>query len=325
LLFLEEDGANAVSLVLTFPVSEIDDAVVAVHDVAVDTLGITMAPAHWLKHTPSRRAGKRGTRKKIHFDRNAWVSAPEHDDSALLAQIVADLDSDDARQIYADVLIARGDPRGTFINAQCELARLETAQADLARRLQLESLASKLLREHGKAWNRVPAKLKAQTRRGFVERVDADWVHDYTRSVEALAAVAPTVTELAVRWAVNRWDAGALVASFDVLPLRQLSVTVESGALAILASVLPKLRRLELRWHAKEVVGELAELCAGAPLQLDTLGLAGPVLDAAVITRLASAERFARLARIILDRDALPAADIAELQRAFPRLAVVER
>lgn len=323
LLFLEEDGRNALSLELAFPTSDIDETIVAVHDIAVETLGIAMPPSQWLRYTPSKRPGKSGTRKKIHFDRNAWVSTTPvaSDDRALLAQIVADLDSDDARQIYADVLIARGDPRGTFINTQCQLARLIASGGP--GQIALERLAKKLLREHGKDWQRVPAKLRPVMWRGFVDRVEAEWVSDYTRSVEALLAVAPTVTGLSVTKIVRQWDAGSLVASFGTLPLRRLSIGVEPGVLAKLSTVLPSLRHLDLRWSDRAVAGELAMLCEGSPTQLETLALSGPALEVASIERIAASPRFSRLARVHVDRE-VPPADIERLQRTLPQRCVIE-
>lgn len=44
-------------------------------------------------------------------------------DAALLAAVFEDPDDLDARSVYADALLAAGDPRGSLARAQCELAR----------------------------------------------------------------------------------------------------------------------------------------------------------------------------------------------------------
>ncbi len=47
----------------------------------------------------------------------------------LRARICADPGNLDLRLVYADQLLERGDPRGTFIAQQCELARLDVLHA----------------------------------------------------------------------------------------------------------------------------------------------------------------------------------------------------
>lgn len=61
---------------------------------------------------------------------------------ALLAEVYANPTSDDARSVYADWLLARGDPRGTFIQLQLKAS---PTPADLA-------LADRLLKASGRAW-----------------------------------------------------------------------------------------------------------------------------------------------------------------------------
>ena len=50
-------------------------------------------------------------------------------ESELLAQICAEPANQEVPVVYADKLIERGDPRGTFIAQQCELAKLDVLDA----------------------------------------------------------------------------------------------------------------------------------------------------------------------------------------------------
>jgi uncharacterized protein (TIGR02996 family) len=84
----------------------------------------------------------------------------------LLAQIVAEPDDLSVRRVYADHLLAKGDPRGTFIHAQCEL---EIATGE--RRTALQRLCDELLAAHAEEWTK-PLNVKpgaAVFLRGFVE------------------------------------------------------------------------------------------------------------------------------------------------------------
>ena len=46
-------------------------------------------------------------------------------DDAFLADIIENPDNDFPRLVYADWLEEQGDPRGEFIHAQCQLARMD--------------------------------------------------------------------------------------------------------------------------------------------------------------------------------------------------------
>ena len=75
-------------------------------------------------------------------DGAAWSEAHggAADEAALLQAIYDDPDDDDARAVYADALIERGDPRGEFISLQ------------LADTSQSRKQARKILRDHGADW-----------------------------------------------------------------------------------------------------------------------------------------------------------------------------
>jgi uncharacterized protein (TIGR02996 family) len=92
-------------------------------------------------------------------------------DDAFLADIIARPDDDGLRLIYADYLDERNDPRGEFVRAQVELARLpegDPRQDDLLVR------ERQLLDQHEQRWL---GPLRGRVngwgfRRGFVERVE---------------------------------------------------------------------------------------------------------------------------------------------------------
>ena len=79
--------------------------------------------------------------------------------AGFLQVIMESPEDEGARLVYADWLDERGDPRGEFIRAQCELAK--RLQADVAQmeqdypqRRALKVRAEQLLRDHGAEWNR---------------------------------------------------------------------------------------------------------------------------------------------------------------------------
>lgn len=109
----------------------------------------------------------------------------------LLVAVLADPENDAPRLVYADWLTERGDPRGTFISLQCELAR-GTARAE-----EVAAEAEALLDSHEAQWlEGVSAEdVRVTFRRGFVERAEL-------RGAQSLAEAArfferEPVTELA--------------------------------------------------------------------------------------------------------------------------------
>ena len=61
------------------------------------------------------------------------------DDAALLEAIWARPDDDGPRRVYADALLARGDPRGELIHLSLAAAAGNREAAERARKLQLQS------------------------------------------------------------------------------------------------------------------------------------------------------------------------------------------
>jgi uncharacterized protein (TIGR02996 family) len=102
----------------------------------------------------------------------------------LLDAVLADVDDDEVRLVFADWLSDRGDPRGEFIHLQCALGRpLVNASGRAWTRPrfagdpeELEKRERKLLSAHQKEWV-APVRSTIRTwnwSRGFIDRVVAD-------------------------------------------------------------------------------------------------------------------------------------------------------
>ncbi len=98
-------------------------------------------------------------------------------DADFLHTIVEEPENEEVRLVYADWLLERNDPRGEFIQVQCQLARWEEGSGDwkaVAPHLYELRLREKaLLREYGAKWSEpVRGLVKGYTfRRGFIEKV----------------------------------------------------------------------------------------------------------------------------------------------------------
>ncbi|HEY0252502.1 MAG TPA: TIGR02996 domain-containing protein [Kofleriaceae bacterium] len=93
-------------------------------------------------------------------------STPPRDRSALLAAIYTDPSNDEARAVYADVLLAAGDPRGEFIQLQL-LAKKSARQLSRERALE---------RAHGATWGDGLEGKVLEFRRGFASNILLDRV-----------------------------------------------------------------------------------------------------------------------------------------------------
>jgi uncharacterized protein (TIGR02996 family) len=99
--------------------------------------------------------------------------------AGFLQAIIDSPEDDGPRLAYAGWLDRRGDPRGEFIRAQCELAK--RLQADVAQmekdypqRKALKGRAEQLLGAHGQEWNRPMRQSECEQweyRRGFVDTI----------------------------------------------------------------------------------------------------------------------------------------------------------
>ena len=219
-------------------------------------------------------------------------------ETRLLEAIHADLDSDDARLVYADYLLARGDQRGKFIAVQCEAARLARRGDRSAHRRELEDLSRTLARAYGR--EEVSGGSKSYGR-GFIDDVNVE-------NVEALVdhlvfEQVPTLQYLTVRTLAT--DAVATLAEIPRLAhLRGFIAGAEPGALRALARVEPLagLRRLEIRSRDPAVARELAAVLVGPhPFgNVEELCLSGHGFDNGGVVAVLATPRLERLARLVL-------------------------
>jgi uncharacterized protein (TIGR02996 family) len=110
----------------------------------------------------------------------------------LLSEVLARPDDDAPRLAYAELMDAKGDPRGEFIRVQLELFRAEQLRQQPSNWLELVDRRDASLREHGARWAADVAPLvdKVEFQRGFVDAVTLP-VTAYLERAAAIYAVAP--------------------------------------------------------------------------------------------------------------------------------------
>lgn len=205
------------------------------------------------------------------------TEAPGTDEESLRAQIVATPEDDAPRQVFADLLNERGDPRGEFIALQLQLARRHDAA--------LSSRADELLKSHGAMWAGISGNEAAVTfHRGFVEAVQSPDAH-VSMELSALCAREPVRS---LRFASQR--------------------RFEMHSLA-LAPWLSRIRTLEFvapaRYGALSVNADAFETLLGSPSirKLDRLVLRDqPLGDAGAETLAEHAAAVPALSSLILQR-----------------------
>src|SRR5205823_1880461 len=92
-------------------------------------------------------------------------------DEAFLQAILEAPDDDVPRRVYADFLLDQGNPRGEFIQAQLDLAKMPTSDP---RYSALRGREQQLLARHGQEWAAPLGKRidRWQFQRGFIEKVE---------------------------------------------------------------------------------------------------------------------------------------------------------
>lgn len=268
------------------------------------------------------------------------------DEAALLAEIVARPDDDAPRLVLADLLTARGDPRGELIALQCRLA----AAPDDAARRSLRIAENKLLAAHGEAWS-APVKAllppnawdipKIVWVRGFVEHVATST--GLLDRLDDLFSAAPLVRSLKLWGPMVLPDADPVsLAGLSHPRLEQLhSLDLHvlgagnAGAAAVASAPLRGLRTLSLQLSILETADTPAH--ARRPLDVDgvlalaasphlagvrALDLSYNELGAAAVDALGGA-RF-RLEELDLSGRAFDAA-AAERLAASPSFATLRR
>jgi uncharacterized protein (TIGR02996 family) len=245
-----------------------------------------------------------------------------------LSEILANPDSDDARAVYADELVERGDPRGELIQLQLAGERVHSDW---------------LLDRHGKQW--FPWNAHIHVRRGFVDAVSTSHRVIY----EAIAAVEPVTQletdDLPSGDATRRLRALAitrLIGANDIFEVGQfmpgvrdlscLVHTLDEEAVDVLLDL--GLERLFVRTFTHEPAA-LARLVAapftflGLNVPLDLVAAAGPIRAPEIALEGFGGGRAAELARILdpirpralrCDLDARSAIQLA----SWPGLATIE-
>ena len=190
-------------------------------------------------------------------------------DATLLQAILDDPDDLAARRVYADALIADGDPRGELINVQCALEEA-TERGPLAKR------ERELLATHAKTWIEPygGAIFRPEFRRGFLENAFVN-TKKFLPVASTLLDREP-ITSLHMRelTVANAATLGAVAGLGRVRTLRVTeSKLATQGTATLFAHPLPRLRSLNL-YQAGIDDGGLAHLDALLP-QLERLNLAG--------------------------------------------------
>src|SRR5262245_17672022 len=106
--------------------------------------------------------------------------------ASLLAEVLADPASDPARQVLADELLTRGDPRGELVQIDFAL----DGPLSIRKRAALRARRAELVRDHAATW--WPFALEYRVRRGFIEAV-AGTLAQIAATADALFAAQPVV------------------------------------------------------------------------------------------------------------------------------------
>ncbi|MGN6105683.1 MAG: TIGR02996 domain-containing protein, partial [Kofleriaceae bacterium] len=196
------------------------------------------------------RAGELHYIEAVHVE-PAALPAPQipDDEAALLREIHADLDADLPRQVYADLLLSKGDPRGALVNVQIALARGDEPD----RREALREEERFLLRRYGV--DRVPGGEVTRFERGF-PLVARTW--GAAAAELAMLERAPTLQELHVHDA-DADDLARLFAAPGFERIRALELRPKPGALARLfgGPACATLQRLAIIADTPELAEEL--------------------------------------------------------------------
>ncbi len=255
---------------------------------------------------------------------------------ALVNAIVDDPLSIGARQIYADSLSARNDPRGAFITADLALA----GPLSIRHRDQMKRVRDGLFEAHAAEWFPVHD-LEFRTRGGFISFVSGTFeaiaeqasLFETQPIVEAnikhadpaKLARAPwlrRIRELALRNALNDDGILKIISSPNAQQLVALNVTSTGIELPKWGAYLPNLRTLVLTANALGAKGAAAlaawqHLPALETLYLSSCGLA--TNDVAVIF----ARPMPNLVKLTLARNKLDNGVVAAL-RGMPKLEILE-
>jgi uncharacterized protein (TIGR02996 family) len=262
---------------------------------------------------------------------------------ALVEAVIAEPYADLPRQVFADALQARNDPRGEFVMLELALA----GPLAIRKRDQMKARRDELFERHSRTW--FPTELEYRTRGGFITaicgafgKISAEAARLFATQpiVEASIthvdagklAKAPWlrhIRELSVRGAFGDKGFATLVAAANVQQVTSLNVTATGlgkQALAALGAHLANCRTLVL---TANLVGDegAAQLAEWPHLgRVETLYLSGCSLSVTGVTKLLGAN-LASLAKLTLSKNRLDntiGLAIAKAAPNLPRLEVLE-
>jgi len=225
-----------------------------------------------------------------------WKSAPR-DDAALWAELAAHPERDDVRLVLADMLQARGDPRGEYI-------ALQLADRDHDRQ-------DALLAQHGLVWLGGMGRFayRAVFRRGFVERLELGGRKRMSKQGWA-ACVTDSALATIVELLPGRTGGDIYHARFITSPvmtaLRRIEV-LDEPSLAALETTTAKLEHVTYQIAVKR--GAYLDALPRVLAACERIGVTSLGLDASGFALLAKTDLFTRLAAITLGgepRDVLP-------------------
>jgi uncharacterized protein (TIGR02996 family) len=252
---------------------------------------------------------------------------------ALFQEILAHPDDDVPRLVYADWLEERGDPRGEFVRAQVELARMPIADR---RYPELKFREQQLLAEHRQRWQLPELYAIAnhqEFRRGFVEaiRLTEPSVMEEAflkREGERLFGMTP-VREITFGFASERFDLlgefswmqrirrlqfsptrvyaemlQRLFASPHLSELREVGLHHGACQLQHVRALAPltKLAVLNLGGFNRQGQSSFADMIEALPASLTCLDLHGSAIQPIEVAALASRNPPLRLTALNLDR-----------------------
>ncbi|MBA3503268.1 MAG: TIGR02996 domain-containing protein [Myxococcota bacterium] len=239
--------------------------------------------------------------------------------STLLAEVLANPADDDARLVYADALIAAGDPRGEFIAVQVELAkRGDKTEKQDKKTKPLWDKFRELHSKHSGKWNKPVKQFGREARwwwhRGFLRAIEINTMDtDGAKWLADILAGEPVVD----------LSTGADKKQLDVPGIERverLAIHDEKPAQAIAqAKRLVNIRELRIGTHVKDA-GMLALVKPAALGKVTHLSLGAPgVKSAASLAKLAASPLGKRLEIFEwLREDVTP--DVAKIVLAMPKL-----
>lgn len=289
---------------------------------------------------PQPHTGKEGFPAAPKIDPN---TGERRQGDALVQAVIDEPDSDLARQVYADALQARNDPRGELIVLELALA----GPLAIRKREVMKARRDQLIKAHGAQW--FPTELEYRTRGGFIAAISGplgaiakeaalfashpivEAAITHVQGVDKLLA-APwlaRIQHLILRGGLSGSDFAELVAAPNTQQLVELNITgcgLVKTALAALKSNLPECRTLVLTGNSLGDDG-IAKLVEWTHLaEVETLYLSNTNLGPAGLEKVLAAN-LPNLTKLTLAKNKLGGEVgkiFAKAAKRLPRLEYLE-